>query len=393
MPLSFPPRTIPQEILQESHHKSAVSLCLLSGVGSLTGGPTVGSKASYIGNAKNIPLVVIEAEDIARSRREEEEKVKLLLGPEPDYNVIFIDSVLKQVNLLCNSFTLHLGKCISKKERREIGKLESTSHMYHEFPLNHMLLLLQKIKYKYGVYNKISNPFTPPEGIFGDSNTGGRFYDLGSGTGKICLAAFLIHEFEYVCGIEQLEGLHTTAIELQSIWDSQSSKLLPMLRNTVAADGDGDKSPNLESVLDYQNCDFRDVGEIDWTTGDIIFINCTTFSPEILQDVTSIAEQLKVGAFVITTTNRLPSKEFHVVEMLVFEGDNGMITTFIQQRMPIIEEDIESVAVSLEKSVEDEADGLDSEEEGDEVDQAEVVVEEEKDGGEEKEISEREDDV
>lgn len=42
---------------------------------------------------------------------------------------------------------------------------------------------------------------------------GGVFVDLGSGTGKACIAAALLHPFEAVRGIETLEGLHRFAID------------------------------------------------------------------------------------------------------------------------------------------------------------------------------------
>jgi hypothetical protein len=36
----------------------------------------------------------------------------------------------------------------------------------------------------------------------------GKFYDIGSGTGKGCLAAALLYPFDICIGFEILEGLH-----------------------------------------------------------------------------------------------------------------------------------------------------------------------------------------
>jgi hypothetical protein len=50
---------------------------------------------------------------------------------------------------------------------------------------------------------------------------GGVFYDLGSGTGKVVLAAALLHSFSACCGIELLAGLHEVALGYQMSWEQQ----------------------------------------------------------------------------------------------------------------------------------------------------------------------------
>ncbi len=43
---------------------------------------------------------------------------------------------------------------------------------------------------------------------------GGTFYDLGSGVGKGVIAVSLIHAFDYCVGIELLDSLYKTSLEL-----------------------------------------------------------------------------------------------------------------------------------------------------------------------------------
>jgi hypothetical protein len=51
----------------------------------------------------------------------------------------------------------------------------------------------------------------------------GAFYDLGSGTGKGCLAAALLYPFDKIGGIEILDGLYNVSVELSEAYQ----KIMP----------------------------------------------------------------------------------------------------------------------------------------------------------------------
>ena len=51
--------------------------------------------------------------------------------------------------------------------------------------------------------------------MVGCRESGGIFYDIGSGTGKPALAAALLHDFDQVNGIEILDGLYRISLEIQ----------------------------------------------------------------------------------------------------------------------------------------------------------------------------------
>ena len=91
---------------------------------------------------------------------------------------------------------------------------DDPSLIYGEANFNTIGWLIQKIKYKYGVPG---TNFTPEEGILQRPNEG-IFVDIGSGTGKAVIAAYATHNFKTLYGIEILEGLHNTALELLELF-------------------------------------------------------------------------------------------------------------------------------------------------------------------------------
>ncbi|CAM9408534.1 unnamed protein product, partial [Ectocarpus fasciculatus] len=77
---------------------------------------------------------------------------------------------------------------------------------------------------------------------------GGKFYDLGSGTGKAVLAARLVCDFDCCIGIELLESLHSQAVEVNGNYSQHYS------------DKFGGTSFYLDSIVDA-----------DWSDGDFVF--------------------------------------------------------------------------------------------------------------------------
>ena len=50
---------------------------------------------------------------------------------------------------------------------------------------------------------------------------GGKFYDLGSGTGKPVIAAAILHNFDVCVGIEILEGLYSMSLDVAAAYNSK----------------------------------------------------------------------------------------------------------------------------------------------------------------------------
>jgi hypothetical protein len=90
-------------------------------------------------------------------------------------------------------FPCSLGKELSKSEREEKKTMNMKQFTYGEVEFMTMAETFASIESEYGGM--------PAPGT-------GKFVDLGSGTGKGCLSAALLHPFAQVLGVELLEKLY-----------------------------------------------------------------------------------------------------------------------------------------------------------------------------------------
>lgn len=202
-------------------------------------------------------------------------------------------------------YPIAYGKAVSRQER-ESFEYHSTTLVYGEINFLPFARHFRKI-YKYGF---------PEDG-------GGVFVDIGCGTGKPVFAAALLHDFDCCIGIEILENLTGVCAKVLNNWKR-------VVRHKCSRS--------------KFNIDIRfihgDATCIDWwTDADVVFANSTCFDDELMLKLADRANQLKPGAFFITTTKRLPSEQFRLLETAKMSETWGQATVFIQKR-----EDIEGGA-------------------------------------------------
>lgn len=118
-------------------------------------------------------------------------------------------------------FPTTLGKAVSKKEREEMD-LRNSTLIYGEAVFETLGTVLEKIRKVYGKPNRGSSG---PTGVL-QSNRGGVFYDLGSGTGKPVVAAAILHNFDVCYGIELLEGLYSVSLDLANAYNTRGKAKL-----------------------------------------------------------------------------------------------------------------------------------------------------------------------
>jgi SAM-dependent methyltransferase len=171
--------------------------------------------------------------------------------------------------------------------------------------------------------------------------TGERFYDLGSGTGRAVLVASLMQLFSATVGIELLPSLHHAAHHNSQLLSHRYPSFIPSPTSTTTLSGHhSDATPSLSSMMkgiQFVNDDFFNV---DWSSGDVVFIASTAFPPPLMTRIADAALLLKTGSRIITLSVPLPTSPtnatgvapFRVVAQDKYRMSWGNVTVFWQIR-------------------------------------------------------------
>ena len=134
------------------------------------------------------------------------------------------------------------------------------------------------------------------KGLRGDGTE--TFFDLGSGSGRPCIAAALCHPFRACKGIEINPDLFEISQHVVQKWNRLHD-------------------PS-EVEIHFILGNFLDRNHHEWTQGDLIFVNSTCFTPQTMKRLAEIASAMKSGAFIVTLSYQLPISNFAVVDELRF---------------------------------------------------------------------------
>lgn len=149
---------------------------------------------------------------------------------------------------------------------------------------------------------------------------GGIFVDIGSGSGKAVFSASLCHNFQATYGIEILSSLYKISQKANSNWMEIRLNMSQAKRATNLSFHIGD------ALL------------LDWSNGDVVFINSTCFDKTMMQQFGKLAGRLKYGSYVITVTFKLPSKVFELLSSFEAEFSWGKGIVLIHRRLEELEE-------------------------------------------------------
>ena len=207
----------------------------------------------------------------------------------------YISYICSISQALLNACTHGILATITNADRKA-KSLTAPTLMYGEIEFASFGMIIEKIKKRYG----------------GLAEGGGHFVDLGSGTGKACFAAALIHDFDQVTGIEILEGLNRYSKTLVKRYDEQFRMRAPS------------DSTSFEFIC-------SDLNELEtWSSASVIFVNSTCFDAKLMFEVNVIARASPVGTFLITFTKQLPKNDkWKVLENAKYEMSWGEATVFI----------------------------------------------------------------
>lgn len=120
------------------------------------------------------------------------------------------------------------------------------------------------------------------------------FYDLGSGTGKVVLAAALLQRFNKCVGIEILDDRYSLSVELKNKYDLSKAEIVSENRDLYV------ELPDLV----YLNVDLC---YMDYSDADCIFCNSTYFSSKMIEAILSCPVLSRTIA--ITTTRYVQHRD------------------------------------------------------------------------------------
>jgi hypothetical protein len=209
-------------------------------------------------------------------------------------------------NLLLEDYPVNLGKSISKKQR-ERERLKEPMLAYGEMTLDGFASLLRTICEEY-------------DGLQGEHQV---FCDIGSGTGKPCFAAALLHTWKRCTGVEILSGLHGASLEVADRW----RKMMESVEDDIM-------SPEQRRVeMEFLHMDAKSeaFSMADCTLG---LANSTCFDEELMIYMAAKADQMKGGSFFITVTKRLPSLSWDVLDQEKIKMSWGEANVFLHRRKP-----------------------------------------------------------
>ena len=259
-----------------------------------------------------------------------EKKLESLVGPGGLARLVALEGVYDE---LMKAHVPMVGKALSHKEREKQGLLEIPSLVYGEIKFLPFALAITKIK---ATYKGLKLPNRP---------RGGVFVDAGSGMGKACFAACLLHEFDTIKGYELLKPLHRCANELIERWQEEIM----------------DEAPPEAALTKFHRKAEIEFANVDFTTenwaedADLVFVSSTCFDDDLMANIAEQCEQMKGGSFVITLTKKLPSDLFEVRDYERHEASWGAAIYYIQQKQldETPEEEDEGAAAEEEEGAPD----------------------------------------
>lgn len=214
-----------------------------------------------------------------------------------------LDQKNQVFNALSEEFPVSLGKEVSHKERDERTDLEMDD---------------STLTYGEVDFVSIGEIFAAINNRYGGIPKGGKFYDLGSGTGKGVVAAALLHNFEECIGIELLQGLYGISCSLKNKYDSEFPKI-------------AGENPDLFESVPKVTMIQGDILEDIWKDASFIFGNSTCFDDYMMETIGSV--EVAPGTLAISLTKPFSSGHWHILEKTKKRMSWGEATVYIQRKV------------------------------------------------------------
>jgi SAM-dependent methyltransferase len=184
--------------------------------------------------------------------------------------------------------------------------------------LNELTLLYGEMEYSalVDIFSRVNKFYTEARLQKKDLN----FVDLGCGTGKTVVGAALCGEAFASChGVEILEQLLAMAGKATAIFE-ESKRAMPEFGN----------HDNSKTTLVFEA---GDITEYDLADADVAMANSTGFDQPLMKKIAKQASKMKAGSIFITSSYRLPTASFEVVETFESLQSWGTATIFIHKKL------------------------------------------------------------
>ena len=229
------------------------------------------------------------------------------------YDDDFIETQRKVYETLVGDVSLQLGFEASHNARQKLAT-KNSSFQYGEIAFRSLAITIQKVQNLYGGLQE------PGKGVY---------VDLGSGTGKSCVAAALMHNFEKAIGIELLEALHRVSDGVNTAWETfQASNSRKKLEEKK------EHAQGYSTALQFVNADITT--NTEWYHADLIYCNTLAFNPDLIERLTKVAMQVKPGCFFISSGNLMTDafhKGYKLLEFKTQPYSWGNSSVYIHQRI------------------------------------------------------------
>lgn len=218
----------------------------------------------------------------------------------------------------------NVGASVSRKEREETHTLNLPHLRYAEMGFDPVKVVIEKIQ------DNLGKPNVNHSGPKGRLQVEGQgvFYDLGSGIGKVVLAAAICFPFKKCVGFERLEGLHTLGVAIKESYEKLAPEVIPNMQKM---------GEEIVEALDLPELTFVNASFLtkDLSEADLVMCHCAGFDDDAFSDLVMCLSTMSPGAFVVTTTHMLPeNSNFDTVEHSIQWMDGIEALVFIAQKRP-----------------------------------------------------------
>jgi hypothetical protein len=172
--------------------------------------------------------------------------------------------------------------------------------------------------------------------LFGDNNNNNNsssiVMDLGSGNGRVLLAACLAYSFDKAIGLEIVPELHEEALQNWCAWNN---------KNHLVGGLEQQPATTTCTIFDFRCADFRDHANLI-ATANLIFIHATVFNDLLMAQLQTLCEACSMGTYFVMVTRPLlesssaaggSSSGIQTLESLRLDMNWGEATVYIQKKV------------------------------------------------------------